>query len=187
MNSINVEAQNDNGRNGLPKLPVADMVALAFDKRNLLATILGFVFGGAVPASTFLVAHYDIADGLAKGIPLYLQVHTLLVLGGLIVSAKTVYAWTNMVFQDGLKAAGAVVLLEGVMLASNVPGLPVAILALLVGINGVACGCTLSLARAKARAEAKAQRAESKEKAPKRAPKSRTRRRTSGIELKTAA
>lgn len=77
--------------------------------------------------------------------PLYSQVATYLVLGGLLFSAKTVFAWGALAFRDRWKAAGFVVLLEGVMITSSVPMLALTLLAILVAINGIATGCTLSL------------------------------------------
>jgi hypothetical protein len=163
------------------ELGVVDRVVLAFKPKNKLATVLGFIAGGAVPIATFLEAHYD----LDRSLPLHAQVTTYIVLGGLIVSAKTVYAWAKLAFDDAFKAVGFVVLLEGVMITSQVPVLPLAILALLIGINGVACGCILSLGRApkaKRVVEAEAPKAKAK-RAPrvKRAPASE-KRTVSGIQ-----
>ena len=115
----------------------------AFQRRNLVATVLGFVIGGVVPAATYLEAHHDIDSA----VPLYAQVPTFLVVGGLLFSAKTVFAWGALAFRDRWKAAGFVLLLEGVMVTSSVPLLPVVLLVILVAINGVATGCTLSLDR----------------------------------------
>jgi hypothetical protein len=125
------------------QLGVVDQVVEAFHPRNRLATVLGFIAGGVVPAATFLEAHGE----LDLDRPLHSQVATYLVLGGLLFSAKTVFAWAKLAFQDGWKAAGFVVLLEGVMITSHVPILPLVLLALLVAINGVATGCILSLGR----------------------------------------
>ncbi len=124
-------------------LGVVDQVVEAFRPRNRLATVLGFIAGGVVPAATFVEAHCE----LDLDQPLHSQVATYLVLGGLLFSAKTVFAWAKLAFQDGWKAAGFVVLLEGVMITSHVPILPLGLLALLVAINGIATGCILSLGR----------------------------------------
>lgn len=128
------------------RMGVVDQVVLAVHRRNRLATALGFLAGGAVPVATYLEAHYDINHSGA----LYSQITTYLVLGGLVFSAKTVFAWAHRAFHDGWKAAGFVVLLEGVMIVSQVPVLPLVILAILVAVNGIATGCTLSLDRATA-------------------------------------
>jgi hypothetical protein len=72
-------------------------------------------------------------------------VGTYLALGGLLFSARTVYAWGRLAFQASGKALGFVVLMEGVMTMSHTPWLSPAALAYLVAINGIATGCTLSL------------------------------------------
>jgi hypothetical protein len=155
-------------------LGVVDQVIIAFRERNRLATIMGFLLGGIVPVATYLEAHCD----LDAAVPLHLQIATYLVFGGLAFSAKTVFDWARMAFQSPLKATGFVVLLEGVMITSNVPVLPLVLLVVLVGINGVATGCILSLSRTKTLAS---ERAVPK---AKRAPASGKRRRDSGVELR---
>lgn len=157
------------------QLGVVDQITLAFKARNRVATLVGFLLGGVVPVATYLEAHVDLDELL----PLHTQVATYLVLGGLAFSAKTVYEWAKLAFDNAIKAAGFVVLLEGVMITSDVPVLPLALLAVLVGINGVATGCLLSLGRAKARPAADA------EKTVRKAPRSR-KRRISGVDLKVA-
>jgi len=161
------------------QLGVVDQVTLAFKARNRLATIMGFMLGGVVPVATYLEAHVD----LDRSLPLHAQVATYLVLGGLAFSAKTVFEWARLAFDNGVKAAGFVVLLEGVMITSGVPILPLVLLGILVGINGVATGCVLSLGRGKAAAKAIDQ-AETTP-AVGRAPRSR-KRRVSGVDLKAA-
>jgi hypothetical protein len=127
-----------------PELGVVDEVELAFNPRSRLATQLGFILGGVIPIATYLEAHCD----LDTTRPLYAQPAAFLVAGGLLFSAKTVFAWGKRAFRDGAKAAGFVLLLEGVMITSAVPVLPLVLLAILVAINGIATGCTLSLDRA---------------------------------------
>jgi len=130
---------------GASRLGVVDQVVLAVHARNRLATTLGFIAGGVVPVATYVEAHYDVDPSA----PFYAQITTYLVLGGLVFSAKTVFSWAHRAFHDGWKAAGFVVLLEGVMITSQVPVLPFVLLAILVAVNGIATGCTLSLDRAK--------------------------------------
>lgn len=156
---------------------VVDQAVLAFKARNRLATVMGFILGGVVPVATYLEAHHDV--DMTK--PLWAQVATYLVLGGLAFSAKTVFDWAKLAFNNGFKAAGFVVLLEGVMIASHVQMLPLVLLAILVCINGISTGCLLSLGRAKAQPAEKTETV-----AKKRAPASR-KRRVSGVELKAAA
>jgi hypothetical protein len=124
---------------------IVDEVVLALGPRDRIATAIGFVFGGMIPIATFLEAHR-----LDEHRPLHHQVGAYLVLGGLAYSAKTVFAWARRAFNDRVKAAGFVLLLEGVMVTSHVPALPYVLLALLVAINGIATGCTLIADRAPA-------------------------------------
>lgn len=159
-------------------LGVVDQVIIAFRERNRLATMMGFLLGGIVPIATYLEAHYDLDTSL----PLQSQIATYLVLGGLAFSAKTVFDWARMAFQNPLKATGFVVLLEGVMITSGVAVLPLVLLAILVGINGVATGCILSLNRTKTLASERAPKAKRVV-----APVSSKRRRHSGVELKAVA
>ena len=126
---------------------VVDQVVLACSPRNRLATVLGFILGGVVPIATYVEAHLD----LDVAQPLHCQTATFLVLGGLAFSAKTVFSWSLRAFRDGWKAAGFVVLLEGVMVTSHVPFLPLVLLAILVAVNGIATGCALSLDRSRQR------------------------------------
>jgi hypothetical protein len=127
-------------------LGVVDQVVIAVHPRNRLATVLGFIGGGAVPAATYAEAHH----GLDFAQPLHVQITAWAVLGGLVFSAKTVFSWARLAFRDSWKAAGYVLLLEGIMITSRVPVLPGVLLVLLVCINGIATGCTLGLDRSRA-------------------------------------
>jgi VIT1/CCC1 family predicted Fe2+/Mn2+ transporter len=115
-------------------------VRIALRPRNRLATLLGFTLGGFVPLASFFVAHYE----LTAATHLYMQPSLYLVLGGLAYSAKTVWQWGKIAFQNAFKAAGFVVLLEGVMVSSHIAWLSIAALVYLMGINGVATGCNLT-------------------------------------------
>ena len=121
--------------------PVVDQVREAFRRQNRLATGAGFILGGFVPVASFILAHYEVRPDA----PLYSQVPTLLVLAGLVYSAKTVFDWARVAFRHPAKALGFVVLTEGVMTFSHTPALAYAALTLLVVINGVATGCNLAL------------------------------------------
>jgi hypothetical protein len=124
-------------------LGVVDQVTAAFRRRTILATVLGFALGGFVPLASYVVAHYEIDHEVA----LYQQIATLIVLGGLAYSAKTVYTWGKLAFRAPVKAAGFVVLVEGVMVFAHTQWLAIAALAYLMAINGLATGCNLSLDR----------------------------------------
>ena len=76
--------------------------------------------------------------------PLYTQKALYLVLGGLAYSAKTVWQWGTVAFQNAFKAFGFVVLLEGVMVTSHILWLSITALVYLMAINGIATGCNLT-------------------------------------------
>jgi hypothetical protein len=127
-----------------PKLApgVVAQVRLAFRPRARLATLLGCLLGGFVPLASFVVAHRE-----ANFADLHGWIADFLVLGGLVFSAKTVREWGVLAFNDGRKALGFVVLIEGVSTLSQTPWLAITALSYLIGINAVATGCTLSLNR----------------------------------------
>jgi hypothetical protein len=119
---------------------VVQQVRTALRPGNRLATSLGFLLGGFVPLASFFVAHYEVT----RMAPWYEQKPVFLVLGGLAYSARTVWQWGRLAFQNAVKALGFVVLLEGVMVTSHIPWLSIAALAYLIAINGVATGCHLT-------------------------------------------
>ena len=120
---------------------VVSQVRAALQPKARLATCLGFLLGGFVPLASYVVAHHEIDPSK----PLYLQVATAIVLGGLVYSARTVYEWGKMAFQSPFKATGFVLLTEGIMVTAQSRWLAIAALAYLIVINGVATGCNLSL------------------------------------------
>lgn len=117
------------------ELGVIEQIRVAL--KNPLAAFAGFVLGGFVPVATFSISHLD------KTLNEYVM--WALVIGGLIYSALTVFGWAKLAFNNGLKALGFVVLIEGVMTLSGLPMLSYSALALLVLINGIATGATLSI------------------------------------------
>jgi hypothetical protein len=123
-------------------LGVVDQVRLAFRPQARLATLLGCLLGGFVPLASYVVAHQEIDF---SGPPLSAALAVLLVAGGLLFSAKSVYGWSRLAFQSGGKALGFVVLTEGVMIVSRTAWLGLAALGILIGINAISAGCTLSL------------------------------------------
>jgi ribosomal protein S25 len=112
-----------------------------------LALILGAALGGLVPASTYVVAHVGELVRVEGGGVLLAPWHPgwVLVLGGLLFSGKTVYAWTRAAFEDRAKALGFVVLVEGVLLLSPSPALSYVALGYLVVINALGTGAALAL------------------------------------------
>jgi hypothetical protein len=123
----------------------------AFARRNLLATAFGALKGGAIPAGTFCLYHLEMQNDpwQAKGV---------IVLGGLVYSAKTVYGWCRKVFRredgtaDTWKALGWCAGVEGFMTCSSTFALNVAALVVLVLINAIATGVDLVMEDEAARA-----------------------------------
>lgn len=123
-----------------PKNGVVAMTREAFQLRNALGTAIGMVFGGFVPAASYVVSHMELSGVVgAWGTPM-----AILVYGGLVYSARTVLKWAYMAFRDAFKACGFVIIVEGVMTFSRVPELSFFALGLLVLINAIAAGVTLS-------------------------------------------
>ncbi len=112
----------------------------AFRPETRLATFLGAILGAFVPIAVWVVAHREINASR----PLWSQFGSLLVLGGLLYSATTVFSWGKQAFRSSIKAAGFVVLLEGVLVGSQTHWLSLAALSLLAGINAIATGAILS-------------------------------------------
>jgi VIT1/CCC1 family predicted Fe2+/Mn2+ transporter len=123
------------------KLPIVDQVKTAMKPQNRLATGAGFVLGGFVPVASFVLAHTEVRAEQ----PLWAQMPALLVLAGLVYSAKTVFDWARIAFKHPAKALGFVVLTEGVMTFSHTAALSFAALFILITINGIATGCNLAL------------------------------------------
>lgn len=107
---------------------------------NRLASALGAMLGSFVPLATWVLAHRE----LDASRPLWKQFGSLLVLGGLAYSATNVFSWGRLAFRSPVKAAGFVVLLEGVLVGSSTHWLSLAALAVLAGINAIATGAILS-------------------------------------------
>jgi hypothetical protein len=125
------------------ELGVVEQVRVAFRRTNRLAACMGALLGGFVPLATYFVAHGEVD----RGVELYAQLSTYLVLGGLLFSARTVYSWALLAFGSGAKALGFCVLAEGVMTTSSTAWLAVAALVYLCSINGIATACILVVRR----------------------------------------
>jgi hypothetical protein len=119
---------------------VVTQVRTAFSSQNRLAMVLGFFLAALVPVAIFTVAHVELDWTLS----VWEQPKSLLVAGGLVFSAKTVYQWARLAFDDWMKALGFVILVEGVMVCSSTRWLSIAALVYLVVINGIATGCQLT-------------------------------------------
>jgi len=120
---------------------VVQQVKAAAHPRARLATAVGSVLGGFVPLASWQMAHHE----LSAAQPLYTQLIAYIVLGGLIYSSTNVYSWGRAAFRGRVKAAGFVLLLEGVLVASSTGWLSIAALAILMGVNAITTGATLSV------------------------------------------
>jgi hypothetical protein len=100
------------------------------------------------PLATYLVSHYE----ASKGQPWLWTI----VLGGLLVSAPTVYEWAQAAFQNKPKSLGFVMLLEGTMILSGIQAIAIGCLGLLVVINAVGAAASLARRDVAKKAEAKA-------------------------------
>lgn len=114
---------------------VAQQVEMAF--RDRLAASIGFLFGAAVPVGVFRTVHWDIPSGATSLL-------WIVVVAGLIVSAKTVYEWGTAAFECRWKALGFVGVLETMMVLTPSIWLASCFLALLVIANGVAASVALT-------------------------------------------
>ncbi len=134
-----VQLREPERRRSRKKLGVVDQIKLSFGKGSRLATSVGLVLGSFVPIGSFVVCHHElpVANGWRYAALL------ALIGGGLIFSGKSVFQWTSAAFGDRLKAAGFVVLVEGIMVLSQVPELSLSALALLVAVNGIASAAIL--------------------------------------------
>lgn len=129
---------------------ILDQVAVATKPANRLASFLGGILGGFVPAASYVVAHMEVGDHPAKW---------ALVAGGMIYSALTVFQWSRIAFKNAAKAFGFVVLLEGVAIFAGTLALSLSALSLLVAINALATAFNLVADRRDARsAKAKSSR-----------------------------
>jgi hypothetical protein len=105
--------------------------------RNPLPAVIGALLGALVPSATFVVGHYELTS--------WTEPKALIVLGGLVFSALTVFRWGRLAFSSMTKALGFVVLAEGVMTFSSTAWLSGVALGYLVLINAIATGCTIAL------------------------------------------
>lgn len=113
-------------------------VRVIMKESNRLALFFGMLFGALIPTSVYVLIHHELTSDW------YYDPKTLLVLGGLVYSAKTVVEWARHVFKDTTKALGFAVLLEGVMSLSSTQWLAFAALGTLALINTVAASYSLS-------------------------------------------
>lgn len=116
---------------------VIGQVKLAF--AHPLPLVFGAAIGALVPIATYVVGHAELADAGWASVP------GAIVAGGCAFSAITVYAWGRRAFDSALKAAGFVILAEGVMSFSTTTWLGLVMLGMLIAINAIANGANLAV------------------------------------------
>lgn len=109
--------------------------------RNPTALLLGGACGALVPLGTCYVTHELLHGDLVQ-----LSILPLLVLGGLVFSCLSVYAFARAVFGTWYKALGFVIALEGYM-TCTAGWLSVTALVFLIVINAIANGCRVAIER----------------------------------------
>jgi hypothetical protein len=109
--------------------------------RNPTALLLGGACGALVPLGTWYVTHELLHGDLVQ-----LSILLLLVLGGLVFSCLSVYAFARAVFGTWYKALGFVIALEGYM-TFTAGWLSVTALVFLIAINAIANGCRVAAER----------------------------------------
>jgi len=129
---------------------VISQIKLAFS--NPLPLIIGALIGALVPLATYTVGHRELGSEGWASVP------GMIVIGGCLFSAITVYKWGERAFGCAVKAAGFVVLSEGVMTFSQTFWLSLIVLGFLIAINAVANGANLAVAHLDAEARRGAQR-----------------------------
>jgi len=107
--------------------PILTQIRIAFAGGNLLAICFGLLLGGFVPVAAWSMIHLEEMEWW----------HIFLIAGASVFSALTVVDWGTIVFRRLTKALGFAVLVEGVMLGSQLTWLSILALCLLVVINGV--------------------------------------------------
>ncbi len=113
---------------------VVGQVRQTFSKAHRLSAALGFTLGGFIPVAVYVLVHYEVGR---------YPTLWLMVAGGLLYSAVSVYKWAQQAFQMVAKAVGFVVLVEGTVTFSHTHWLALAGLAVLVSINGISCASAL--------------------------------------------
>jgi hypothetical protein len=118
------------------RLTVIQQTRRSFSRGARLAGVIGLVIGGFVPVATYTVVHFEVAAIPALWV---------LVAGGLVYSAMTVFMWAKSAFGSTVKAIGFCILLEGILTFAHSIVLSLAALAVLVFINAVSAACSLQV------------------------------------------
>jgi hypothetical protein len=123
------------------RMSVMHQIRRAFAPGARLAAAVGIVIGGFVPVASWTLVHREVAAIPALWI---------LVVGGLLYSALTVFKWAKAAFGCPIKATGFCVLLEGILTFSHIQFLSVTALGILIFINAVSSACALQVRKEEA-------------------------------------
>lgn len=118
------------------RLTVIQQIKRSFSRGARVAGITGLVIGGFVPVATYTVVHFEVST---------IPALWLLVAGGLLYSALTVFTWASSAFGSKVKALGFCVLLEGILTFAHSVPLSLSALGVLVFINAVSAACSLQV------------------------------------------
>jgi len=118
------------------RLTVIHQVRRAFMPGARLAGFTGLAIGGFVPVATWTLVHREVTQTPALW---------LLVAGGLLYSALTVFSWGVAAFGSKAKSVGFCLLLEGILTFANSHWLSLSALAVLIFINAVSAACALQI------------------------------------------
>lgn len=146
--------------------PVGVVEELRMGMNNPQALITGLMLGAVVPFIVFMIVHHELTPT-----PLWRQPLAYVAAGGLLFSARSVFAWGCQAFGSPMLAAGFVACLEGAMVLSNSPTVIYMGLAYLVAINAAHKGAYMARIDRPAQARAAKRKAKKKEAAKPRAVK----------------
>lgn len=142
MRIVGVKKLNNHKKvNSVKELSFVEKVKMATHKNKRVAFILGAIAGGFVPVASYCIAHLQIPQ--AEGFISF--VSWLMVIGGLIYSALSVYDFGKQAFGSSAKAVGFVMITELVLVFGQLEWLCYGALAILVGINSVIAGVNLAM------------------------------------------
>jgi hypothetical protein len=139
MNTLATHLENSSalGRQPRRAAPPSIISQIEIAARNPLPALIGALLGALVPSATFMIGHYELTS--------WVEPKALIVLGGLVFSALTVFRWGRLAFGSPVKALGFVILAEGVMTFCSTAWLSLVALGYLVLINAIATGCSIAL------------------------------------------
>lgn len=135
---IKPKKKRSSSRRSVARMSAVEQVRRAFAPGQRLPAVMGFALGGIMPAASYTLVHAR--EGVASNPLLW-----ILVAGGLLYSAPSVFNWARQAFQGQVKALGFVILIEGVATFARIHWISYAGLAVLVAINGISAAVALQV------------------------------------------